>query len=246
MAYNFPSNPTLGQRHTSNDRTFEWNGLKWNPISTPSSTEGRPAYATVSASPPPNPQEGRLWYDTISSCLKIRLGSVWDFVMDIPQEVSTKVRISSSAPANPGVGDLWFSPENSFLSIWYEDTDSSQWVTIVPYVEDSPSGGGSGDIVNSTTVAGLLPSTIEFFDFSLYRSARIQIQVSQGGKYQSTDLIVIHDGTDVFITEYATITTEGLLASFDAFISGGLLQVQTSLENSASAVVKSITQKIPV
>lgn len=44
----------------------------------------------------------------------------------------TPVRFTaaSSAPSSPNVGDLWFDTENAFLSMFYNDGDSTQWIAI--------------------------------------------------------------------------------------------------------------------
>lgn len=68
MSYSFPPSPTVGQIYTSNGRTWKWNGVQWTAVavSTPSSA---PVY--VSASPPPYPINGTLWYDSNTSNLNI-------------------------------------------------------------------------------------------------------------------------------------------------------------------------------
>ena len=88
MAYSFPPSPTVGQVYTSNGRTWKWNGVQWTAaaVSTPTSS---PVY--VSVSPPPNPIQGSLWYDS----------------------------------------------NNSNLNIWYTDLNGGQWVSVVPYPDDT-------------------------------------------------------------------------------------------------------------
>lgn len=41
-ALNFPSSPTIGERYTANDKTWEWDGSSWNgvPIKIYSSVDG--------------------------------------------------------------------------------------------------------------------------------------------------------------------------------------------------------------
>lgn len=93
MAYSFPPSPTVGQVYTSNGRTWKWNGVQWTAVavSTPTSA---PVY--VSVSPPPNPVQGSLWYDS----------------------------------------------NNSNLNIYYTDLNGSQWVSIVPYPQDTINQNG--------------------------------------------------------------------------------------------------------
>jgi hypothetical protein len=88
MAASFPPNPSVGQLYTSNGRTWKWTGTQWTAqvVSTPTSA---PVY--VSVSPPPNPIQGSLWYNS----------------------------------------------NNSDLNIYYVDLNGGQWISVVPYPEDT-------------------------------------------------------------------------------------------------------------
>ncbi len=87
MAYSFPPNPSVGQLYTSNGRTWKWNGTQWTAqvVSTPTSA---PVY--VSVSPPPNPIQGSLWYDSNNSNLNIWYtdlnGGAWISVVPYPED----------------------------------------------------------------------------------------------------------------------------------------------------------------
>lgn len=87
MAYSFPPNPTLNQTYTNNGRTFKWNGVSWQATVVPTSTSA-PVY--VSVSPPPNPVQGSLWYDSNNSNLNIWYndlnGGQWVAVVPYPQD----------------------------------------------------------------------------------------------------------------------------------------------------------------
>lgn len=88
MAYSFPPSPSVGQIYTSNGRTWKFNGVQWTAVAVSSPTSA-PVY--VSVSPPPNPIQGSLWYNS----------------------------------------------NNSDLNIYYTDLNGSQWVSVVPYPQDS-------------------------------------------------------------------------------------------------------------
>jgi hypothetical protein len=55
---------------------------------------------------------------------------------------ASSVHVSQIPPANPNIGDLWFDTLGGILYIWYQDADSSQWVSI------GGSGGGGGASVD--------------------------------------------------------------------------------------------------
>ena len=87
MAASFPPNPSVGQLYTSNGRTWKWTGTQWTAqaVSTPTSA---PVY--VSVSPPPNPIQGSLWYDSNNSYLNIWYtdlnGGQWISVTPFPED----------------------------------------------------------------------------------------------------------------------------------------------------------------
>lgn len=56
----FPANPTVGQVFQG----WEWDGVKW--ISAPSSGGSGGASITVSDTPPPNPTQGALWWESVN------------------------------------------------------------------------------------------------------------------------------------------------------------------------------------
>ncbi len=87
MAASFPPNPSVGQLYTSNGRTWKWTGTQWTAqaVTTPTSA---PCY--VSVSPPPNPIQGSLWYDSNNSYLNIWYvdlnGGQWISVTPFPED----------------------------------------------------------------------------------------------------------------------------------------------------------------
>jgi len=91
MAASFPPNPSVGQIYTSNGRTWKWTGTQWTAqaVTTPTSA---PVY--VSVSPPPNPIQGSLWYDSNNSYLNIWYkdlnGGQWISVTPFPQDTITQ------------------------------------------------------------------------------------------------------------------------------------------------------------
>ena len=91
MAYSFPPSPTVGQIYTSNGRTWRWSGTQWTAqaVTTPTS-----APVFVSVSPPPNPIQGSLWYDSNNSYLNIWYkdlnGGAWISVTPFPQDTITQ------------------------------------------------------------------------------------------------------------------------------------------------------------
>jgi hypothetical protein len=122
MATSFPPNPSVGQLYTSNGRTWLWTGTQWTAqaVTTPTLS---PVY--ISVSPPANPVQGSLWYDSSNSYLNIWFvdlnGGAWISVTPFPQDTITQqggtfegaIYAQYNVPNNPAafitVG--WFNDE---------------------------------------------------------------------------------------------------------------------------------------
>ena len=86
---------------------------------------------------------------------------------------------------------------------------------------------GNSDIfaIDLTTSSTSTDQIFHTLDSTTYRSAKYLIQLKSGSSYQVEELLVVHDGTSAYITEYA-VTRSGLnLSTFDADVSGGNLRL---------------------
>ena len=91
---------------------------------------------------------------------------------------------------------------------------------------------------NSATTTTTSQTSIDSFSASEYRSAKYQVQVTQGSSYQVTEISIVHDGSDSYGTEYATIKTGSSLASFSTDISEGNVRLLATPSSSSSTVFK--------
>ena len=71
------------------------------------------------------------------------------------------VTISDTAPGSANAGDLWWESDTGRLKIYYNDTDSTQWVDASPPLADATSIGGSGTVA---MLASLIPGTHNAYD----------------------------------------------------------------------------------
>ena len=72
---------------------------------------------------------------------------------------------------------------------------------------------------------------IDVAAISTFRTIKYLIQVTSGTSYQSSELLVIHDNINATLTEYAVIVTNNLLATFNATVISGNLQLLTTPYN---------------
>ena len=76
-------------------------------------------------------------------------------------------------------------------------------------------------------------STVLFsFSTSVYGSGKFLVQATEGTKRQVTEILILHDGTTAYATEYAIIRTNGNLFSLDVDIDAGFVRLKTISESS--------------
>ena len=93
----------------------------------------------------------------------------------------------------------------------------------------------SSDTLTTTSTSA---DTISSVSATVFRSATFQVQVTRGTQYHMTTINVIHNGTVAFMSEYGTIRTGAVLATFDADISGGNLRLRATPTSADSTVFK--------
>lgn len=71
-------------------------------------------------------------------------------------------------------------------------------------------------------------TTIDSFLMSQYRSAKYFIQLGKSNKYRISEVMIIHDDSDVFISEYGIIETNGSVGTIDASTDGTTVYVNVT------------------
>ena len=82
--------------------------------------------------------------------------------------------------------------------------------------------------VSSNTSTNTDLQAIDTFALADYRSGKYLISVTSGSAYQVTELVVLHDGTSVYTTEYATILSGSTLAQFSANVLSGNIRLNAT------------------
>jgi hypothetical protein len=77
------------------------------------------------------------------------------------------------------------------------------------------------------------------------RTVKYTIQATSGTDYQTTEILMIHDGVDVYLTEYGSMVTNVSVCSFNADILGGQMRLLMTPVNS-STLIKAIRNTIDV
>ena len=135
------------------------------------------------------------------------------------------VTTDDSAPSSPSDGDLWYDTDDGGMFVYYEDTDSSQWVEVIGSQGAAGAAGATGAAGSTSVYATVdaLPltgntqgdmahvtanNTLYFWNGSgWYKIALINTNPSISGVSSSYDLAI--DGTATTVTMTAT-DPEGL------------------------------------
>ena len=79
-------------------------------------------------------------------------------------------------------------------------------------------------IASGTTTA----TTIGSFPVTELTTAEYVVQVKQGSSIHSTKILLVHDGSDVYLTEYGTVYNNNILVTFDSVVSAGNVILQAT------------------
>ena len=99
---------------------------------------------------------------------------------------------------------------------------------------DFDSNASNSSNVVASSVAG--SQAIDSFLASQFRSAKYLVQVTSGTDYHTTEILLIHNGSTVHMTEYASIFDNTELATFDADISSGYVRLLATPTNTGSSI----------
>lgn len=76
------------------------------------------------------------------------------------------------------------------------------------------------DGVNSAITTTTANTLVDSFDKATYRTAKYYIQISSNNEYHASEVLLIHNGANVFFTEYAVISSNNSLGVVSANVNG--------------------------
>lgn len=87
----------------------------------------------------------------------------------------------------------------------------------------------SNNTLLSSYTSGFIQSNasinLDTFSATAYRTAKYLVQIVDGTKIHVEEILVFHDGTNVYMTEYGIATSQGELGTFDANLAAGTITV---------------------
>lgn len=131
-----------------------------------------------------------------------------------------------SAPASSAsgsAGEYWMDSNGDFYT-----HNGSAWYRF------SPAQSGTGVSVGTSA------TTIESFSATQYRTAKCTLQATNGTNYQADEILIIHDGTTAYKTQYGQIATNSQFITYSVTISGGNVLLQGTSDSGTSTVKLSI------
>ena len=99
-------------------------------------------------------------------------------------------------------------------------------------------------VSTSHSVSGSGAQSLVSYSSSLYRSSKHQIQITQASKYQSSEVLIIHDGSSAYLTEYGVVYSSTDLGTIGASISGGLVTLNITLTDTGNVASISILSNV--
>jgi len=84
------------------------------------------------------------------------------------------------------------------------------------------------DTALSTTTAN---QVVDTFSASTYRTAKYIVQMSHSSGYHSNEILLVHDGSTVYMTTYAEVITASSLGTIDADINSGNVRLLVTPTN---------------
>jgi hypothetical protein len=136
--------------------------------------------------------------------------------------------IDTSSAANSLLLDLQVSGASKF-SIDKDGDVIASTASFKDSVDIQAQPNGSGTYEDNTRIqtsyvtiaAGTATATtVNTFDRTQYVTGKYLVQMRQGVNYHTAEVLLIHDGTVAYLTEYAAVWNSSILGTLDATISG--------------------------
>ena len=119
----------------------------------------------------------------------------------------------------------------------------AELIRVLSYDSSSDTINTSKELDTKTRTSTALTTTstseanLDTFAHADFRAARYVVAMSEGSNYHSTEVVLVHDGSAVTMTQYGTLMNQSV-ATFDADISGSDLRLRITPASANSTVIK--------
>jgi hypothetical protein len=185
--------------------------------------------------------------DTLNE-LAAALGDDANFATTITTNLGQKLGATATVTLSGDVtGTASFSANSVTITTTVVDDSHNHIISNVDGLQTALDGKVSVNAnfvqtANTLTSASATQQVVDSWATATYTSAKYICQIKDSGtaKRQSSEVLVVHDGSSAFVTEYAIVDTDGIIATFQADISGGnvRLLVTPTVTNSVIKVIR--------
>jgi hypothetical protein len=180
-------------------------------------------YSTTTGNTPTSLEYGELAINLFDGKLFYKNSSnVIDFIENFqgPAGLNSEIQFNDSGELGAN-SEFTYDKANSQLSVTNTRVNSAFDVR--------------GHTVTTTTTN----STVLFsFDKNVYGSGKFVVQATDESKRQVSEILVLHDGSEAYATEYAVIRTNGSLFDLEVSIVSSNVVLKTTSTSSNSTVYK--------
>jgi hypothetical protein len=119
----------------------------------------------------------------------------------------------------------------------------AELIRVLSYDSSSDTINTSKELDTKTRTSTALTTTstseanLDTFAHADFRAARYVVAMSEGSNFHSTEVVLVHDGSAVTMTQYGTLMNQSV-ATFDADINGTDLRLRITPASANSTVIK--------
>ena len=182
---------------------------------------------TVSDTAPVSPKSADLWYNSYDGGLLIYYSdgdsNQWTEInLGSGIDLSQQIHITNTTPSfGNNSGALVVDGGAGFAgTVFAQSFSVNQTYDLV-----------TNTIITSSTTPD---QPILSVSASVYRTLKITVQIKSGSAFHSQEILMTHDGTDVYMTEYSAVFTSTVLSTFSGDISGGNIRFLVTPSNSVT------------
>ena len=96
----------------------------------------------------------------------------------------------------------------------------------------------------TTTTTDTAEVSVGSFAKTEYQSATMSVTITEGTKYHTTEIMVVHDGSEAYMVSFGTLETAGDLASFSVDVDGDNVRLLATPASASSTVFKVVRHGI--
>ena len=180
--------------------------------------------------------------------LYLTRGKTYKFT-NVPGSHPLEIRLSNGGSAysdgvtnNGGSGTVEFTvPMNAPTSLVYQCTVHGGMVGDIVILDETDVGIDSDGVnvlineyiidTDTTLTTTTTDQVVDTFSASTYRTAKYIVQMSHSSGYHSNEILLVHDGSTVYMTTYAEVITASSLGTVDADINSGNVRLLVTPSN---------------